>query len=116
MENILEVKNLNKKYPTFALKDVNINLPKGVIMGFIGENGSGKTTTIKTILNIIKDYDGQIKLFGKSNTEEVVKEDNRLILVLDYNRFPLIFSLIYQYYLSQLLELLYLHFLFCLQK
>ncbi len=80
MENILEVKNLNKKYPTFALKDVNINLPKGVIMGFIGENGSGKTTTIKTILNIIKDYDGQIKLFGKSNTEEVVKEDIGVVL------------------------------------
>ena len=80
MENILEVKNLNKKYPAFALKDVNINLPKGVIMGFIGENGSGKTTTIKTILNIIKDYDGQIKLFGKSNTEEGVKEDIGVVL------------------------------------
>lgn len=80
MENILEVKNLNKKYPAFALKDVSINLPKGVIMGFIGENGSGKTTTIKTILNIIKDYDGQIKLFGKSNTEEGVKEDIGVVL------------------------------------
>ena len=80
MENILEVKNLNKKYPAFALKDVSINLPKGVIMGFIGENGSGKTTTIKAILNIIKDYNGQIKLFGKSNTEEVVKEDIGIVL------------------------------------
>ena len=80
MENILEVKNLNKKYPAFALKGVSINLPKGVIMGFIGENGSGKTTTIKAILNIIKDYDGQIKLFGKSNVEEGVKEDIGVVL------------------------------------
>ena len=53
MENILEIKNLSKKYDGFELKNVNIKLPKGMIMGFIGENGAGKTTTIKAILNII---------------------------------------------------------------
>ena len=53
MENILEIKNLSKKYNGFELKNVNIKLPKGMIMGFIGENGAGKTTTIKSILNII---------------------------------------------------------------
>ena len=56
MENILEIKNLSKKYKGFELKNVNIKLPKGMIMGFIGENGAGKTTTIKSILNIINPF------------------------------------------------------------
>ena len=41
MENILEIKNLSKKYDGFELKNINIELPKGMIMGFIGENGAG---------------------------------------------------------------------------
>ena len=52
MENILEAKNLCKKYNQFELKNVNLTLPKGMIMGLIGENGAGKTTTIKSILNL----------------------------------------------------------------
>ena len=54
MENILEVKNLNKRYNGFELKNINLSLPHGMIMGLIGENGAGKTTTIKSILNLIK--------------------------------------------------------------
>ena len=49
MENILEIKNLCKKYDNFELKNISFTLPKGMIMGFIGENGAGKTTTIKAI-------------------------------------------------------------------
>ena len=55
MNNILEVKNLSKKYNDFELKNVSFELPKGMILGFIGENGAGKTTTIKSILNIVND-------------------------------------------------------------
>ena len=51
MDNNLEVKNLCKKYDGFELKNINIELPKGMILGLIGENGAGKTTTIKSILN-----------------------------------------------------------------
>lgn len=40
MENILEVKNLSKKYTGFELKNISFELPKGMIMGFIGENGA----------------------------------------------------------------------------
>ena len=58
MENILEVKNLCKKYNGFELKNINIELPKGMIMGLIGENGAGKTTTIKAILNLISSDNG----------------------------------------------------------
>lgn len=88
MENILEVKNLSKKYKDFELKKINFELPKGMIMGFIGENGAGKTTTIKAILNIINNYNGEIKIFGLDN-----KKDNKMIkedigVVLDDMFFP----------------------------
>ena len=82
MENILEIKNLSKKYDGFELKNVNIELPKGMIMGFIGENGAGKTTTIKAILNIINRDAGEIKIFGSDNkeNERKIKEDIGVVL------------------------------------
>ena len=82
MENILEIKNLSKKYDGFELKNVNIELPKGMIMGFIGENGAGKTTTIKALLNIINRDSGEIKLFGLENkeNERKIKEDIGVVL------------------------------------
>lgn len=88
MENILEVKNLSKKYKNFELRDIKFELPKGMIMGFIGENGAGKTTTIKSILNIVNDYSGEIKVFGldvRKNDKEV-KEN--IGVVLDDMFFP----------------------------
>ena len=82
MENILEIKNLSKKYDGFELKNINIELPKGMIMGFIGENGAGKTTTIKTILNVINRDSGEIKIFGLDNkeSERKIKEDIGVVL------------------------------------
>ena len=49
-ENILEVKHLSKDYGDFVLDDISFSLPRGVIMGLIGENGAGKSTTINCIL------------------------------------------------------------------
>lgn len=88
MENILEVKNLSKKYKDFELKNINFELPKGMIMGFIGENGAGKTTTIKAILDIIKNYKGEIKIFDLDNRKDdkQIKED--IGVVLDDMFFP----------------------------
>ena len=82
MENILEIKNLSKKYKEFELKDINFSLPKGVIMGFVGENGAGKTTTIKSILNLIKKDSGEIKIFGSKleDNEKEVKENIGVLL------------------------------------
>ena len=82
MENNLEVKNLRKKYNGFELKDINLELPKGMIMGLIGENGAGKTTTIKSILNLIKIYKGEIKKFGLNikENEKKIKEDIGVVL------------------------------------
>lgn len=82
MENNLEVKNLRKKYNGFELKDINLELPKGMIMGLIGENGAGKTTTIKSILNLTKIDKGEIKIFGLNikENEKKIKEDIGVVL------------------------------------
>lgn len=82
MENILEIKNLCKKYKDFELKNINIELPKGMIMGLIGENGAGKTTTIRAILNLLNDTSGEIKIFGLDNKEyeKQIKEDIGVVL------------------------------------
>ena len=83
MDNILEIKDLCKKYADFELKTVNIQLPKGTIMGFVGENGAGKTTTIKSILNIIKRDSGEIKVFGLDNIKDEKKIKENIGVVLD---------------------------------
>jgi len=62
----LDIKNLNKQYENFQLKDVSFQLEKGYIMGFIGPNGAGKTTTIKSILNMIHTDSGEISVLGKN--------------------------------------------------
>lgn len=82
MENAIEIKNLRKKYEGFELKGINLNLPKGTIMGLIGENGAGKSTTIKAILNIINKDEGEIKIFGKDNKQEekAIKEEIGVVL------------------------------------
>jgi len=80
MSNILEIKNLSKKYEEFELKDINLSLQKGMIMGLIGENGAGKSTTIKAILNLINTDNGEVKIFGKSNKEKEIKEDIGVVL------------------------------------
>ncbi len=82
MENILEVKNLCKKYKGFELRNINIEVPKGMIMGLIGENGAGKSTTIKSILNVINRDSGEINIFGLDNVknEKQIKEDIGVVL------------------------------------
>lgn len=82
MESILEIKNLSKKYEGFELKNINLELPKGMILGLIGENGAGKSTTIKAILNVINRDGGEIKIFGLDNiqNEKKIKEDIGVVL------------------------------------
>lgn len=69
----LDIRNLNKKYPSFELKDVSFQLEKGYIMGFIGANGAGKTTTIKSILNMIHLDSGQVRILGKNIVEHEIE-------------------------------------------
>ncbi len=83
MEHNLEVINLTKNYPEFQLKKINIKLPKGKIIGLIGENGSGKTTTIKAILNLISYDKGNIIIFGKDNKDLTKIDREQIGIVLD---------------------------------
>jgi len=88
MENAIEINNLTKKYDEFTLNDINITLPKGCIMGFIGENGAGKSTTIKLILNLIHRDSGNINVLGLNNiqNDKQIKED--VGVVFDECNFP----------------------------
>ncbi len=83
MDNILEIKGLNKTYDGFALKDVSFSLPKGYIMGFVGENGSGKTTTIRSILNMANIDSGKISVFGLDSITDTIEIKEKLGVVFD---------------------------------
>ena len=60
----LEVTGLNKAYPAFRLTDVSFALEKGKITGFIGRNGAGKSTTIKSLFNLVHPDSGETRFFG----------------------------------------------------
>lgn len=62
--NALELNKVCKQYPNFALQDLTLHLPKGCILGLVGENGAGKSTTIKLILDMLRADSGEIRLFG----------------------------------------------------
>lgn len=69
MTNAIEVKNLRKKFATFTLDDVSFTIPQGFVCGFIGKNGSGKTTTLKLLMGMLQKDTGDIQLMGKSATD-----------------------------------------------
>ena len=81
--NILEVRNLNKTYKDFQLKDVNLTIPKGYIMGFVGQNGAGKTSTINLINHICKCDSGSIKIDGISYADDPVRYKESIAYVRD---------------------------------
>ena len=77
MDSMLHVEALEKSYADFRLDNISFDLPEGYIMGLIGPNGSGKTTTIKAILNMTEREGGKITVFGKDNiaSEQEIKKD-----------------------------------------
>ena len=82
-ENAIEIKNLTKRYDGFTLDNISFSVPKGSIMGFIGQNGAGKSTTINTILNIIKADSGEIRVFGKDTRSADVQIKQDIAAVFD---------------------------------
>lgn len=75
MDNNILVQNLCKQSEGFSLENVSFKVPKGRIVGFIGENGAGKSTTINLILNELNKDSGQIQVFGIDHTIPTVKEN-----------------------------------------
>ena len=82
--NVLELKNIHKDFGTFrALTDVNLNLEKGKIYGFIGHNGAGKTTLMRIISGMSLPTSGSMALFGKTEAGEICRERARLGVMLE---------------------------------
>ena len=78
MGMVLEVKNLHKNFkqnfwsnPSLVLKGVEFSIPEGSVTGFLGSNGSGKTTTFKCLLNLIKRDEGEVLFFGSSLSPQI---------------------------------------------
>ena len=80
-EYAIEARGLCKKYRGFALDNIDLMLPRGLVMGLIGENGAGKSTTIKTILGVVNRDGGEVKLLGRDNNDMDARE--RIGVVLD---------------------------------
>jgi len=87
MNDYLEVRNLSKSFEGFQLHNITFTLPKGYIMGLIGPNGSGKTTTIKLILNMLKRTSGEVKILGFDNIASEQEAKRNLGVVFDSNYF-----------------------------
>ncbi len=90
MKNILTLQNVSKKYKNshFAINDVSFSVPQGSIVGFIGENGAGKSTTIGCILNTLQKDSGTIQIFGKEMTDTETAMRENIGVVYDSDNFP----------------------------
>ena len=81
--NALELKNLSKAFSGFSLDNVSLTLPSGCIMGLIGENGAGKSTTIKLILDMLHKDSGTITVLGRDNGRDMELTKEEIGVVLD---------------------------------
>ncbi|EEL48664.1 MULTISPECIES: ABC transporter ATP-binding protein [Bacillus cereus group] len=87
MENIVELHNVSKAFQGFSIEQLNLQIKKGFVTGFIGANGAGKSTTIKLMMNLLKPDAGEIKIFDLdyASHEKEIKE--RIGFVFDSNVF-----------------------------
>ena len=89
MENALELRGVSRTFKGFALQDVSLDLPAGTIMGLIGENGAGKSTTIRLIMNALARDSGEIQVLGVDNrSREFLSVKDDIGVVLDEAHFP----------------------------
>ena len=80
--NVLTVKGLCKSYPSFTLKEVSFALPQGTVTGFVGRNGAGKSTTLKSILGLVHPDKGQVTFMEQdvAQNEQYMKENIGVVL------------------------------------
>ncbi len=90
MENALTVSGLTKTYQDFVLDHVSFNVPSGSIVGLIGENGAGKSTTINGALGLIQKEDGIVSILGRKELDGDIKE--QIGVVFDGSNYPEILS------------------------
>ena len=88
-ENIIEVKKLNKIYDkTIAVKDLSFVINKGKIIGLLGPNGCGKTTTIAMILGLVKPTSGEVLIKGKNIEKERINLLEKMNFISPYVELP----------------------------
>lgn len=90
MKNALTVSGLTKTYQDFMLDQVSFSVPSGSIVGLIGENGAGKSTTVNAVLGLIQKEAGHISIFGKEELDNQIKE--QIGVVFDGSNYPEILS------------------------
>ncbi len=90
MTNALTISGLSKTYPDFTLDNVSFAVPSGSIVGLIGENGAGKSTTINAALGLIQKEAGKVSILGKEKIDDDTKE--RIGVVFDGSNYPEILS------------------------
>ena len=83
---MLKLEHVSKRYTDFSLSDVSFELPEGMIMGLIGENGAGKTTCLSAILSTIH-HEGKVYLFGKDKENLTFEERQDVGVVFDENSY-----------------------------
>lgn len=83
MQNAVELKGLKKKLGNFELGPIDLVIPQGCIVGYIGENGAGKSTTIKLLLNLMKPDEGEIKIFDLPTQNFTPEQKKDLAYVFD---------------------------------
>ncbi len=88
MDNVLEVRNLSKKYRGFTLDKVSFALPAGCILGLVGENGAGKSTTIRLLLRMIRKDGGGVRILGASDGDDLTPVKQDMGVVLDEVGYP----------------------------
>lgn len=81
--NALEIRNLSKNYKDFQLDHINLTVPAGAIVGLIGENGAGKSTTIKAVMNLIHKDSGDITIYGQHLEDGPQKLKEEISVVFD---------------------------------
>ena len=89
MENLVEVKNLKKNYGSIeAVKDISFNIKENEIIGLLGPNGSGKTTTIGMMLGLLKPSNGEILIDGKKIEKNRIEILQKLNFISPYIELP----------------------------
>ena len=87
--NALELRGLEKHYKDFALGPLDLTLPGGTICGLIGENGAGKSTTLRLILDVVQRDGGTVSILGRDNRENLVQTKEEIGVVMGSDGIPL---------------------------
>lgn len=88
MTPILQIDSLCKSYEDFSLQNISFTLPQGCIMGLVGQNGAGKSTTLKAILGLVRPDSGSVKLFGQELQENEGQIKEQIGVVFDSMNLP----------------------------